>query len=267
MADNLIDGEVIGVAFDGLGFGLDGKLWGGEFFVADFCDAERVAHLANVPLAGGAKAIREPWRLAAIYLQRTFGDNFTELNLPFNRQLELNPWSTLNSMIAAGLNCPETSSMGRLFDAVSGLLTLRRSVNYEGQAAIELEGIAERVATDSYDFRIDGDEIRAEPVIRRCVEDLLDGVPVAQISARFHLSVAQLILRVTLKVRDERHLNRVVLSGGVFQNMLLLDRACQLLRENHFDVFTHSRVPANDGGISLGQAAVANARLRRGRLN
>lgn len=263
MTDNEIDGEVIGVAFDGLGFGLDGKLWGGEFFVADFCDAERVAHLANVPLAGGTRAIREPWRLAAVYLQRTFGQDFLDLDLPFTRQLDRQRWATLNSMIDAGVNCPETSSMGRLFDAVSGLLTLRSSVNYEGQAAIELEGIAEKVATDFYHFNVEGDEISAEPVVRRAVEDLLNDVPLGQIAARFHLSVAHLILNVALSVRTERKLNRVALSGGVFQNIWLLDRVTQLLRENRFEVFTHSRVPANDGGISLGQAAVANARLRR----
>jgi hydrogenase maturation protein HypF len=267
MADNLIDGEVIGVAFDGLGFGLDGKLWGGEFFVADFCDAERVAHLANVPLAGGAKAIKEPWRLAATYLQRTFGDEFTELKLPFVGRLDHNRWSTLKSMIEAGVNCPETSSMGRLFDAVSGLLNLRSSVNYEGQAAIELEGIADPLATELYEFRIEGEEIFAEPVIQRAVEDLLQGAPAGQISARFHLSVAQLILNVAQRVREEQHLNRVVVSGGVFQNMWLLDRVTQLLRKNHFEIFSHSRVPTNDGGISLGQAAVANARLRCGRAS
>jgi hydrogenase maturation protein HypF len=267
MADNLIDGEVIGVAFDGLGFGLDGKLWGGEFFVADFCDAERVAHLANVPLAGGAKAIKEPWRLAATYLQRTFGDEFTELKLPFVGRLDHNRWSTLKSMIEAGVNCPETSSMGRLFDAVSGLLNLRSSVNYEGQAAIELEGIADPLATELYEFRIEGEEIFAEPVIQRAVEDLLQGAPAGQISARFHLSVARLILNVARRVREEQHLNRVVVSGGVFQNMWLLDRVTQLLRKNHFEIFSHSRVPTNDGGISLGQAAVANARLRCGRAS
>ena len=155
--------------------------------------------------------------------------------------------------------------MGRLFDAVSGLITLRRSVNYEGQAAIELEGIADTLATDFYEFRIDGDQIFAEPVIRRCVEELLDEVPAGQISARFHRSVAQLIVNIAQKVREERQLNRVVLSGGVFQNMWLLERATQLLRESGFEVFTHSRVPANDGGISLGQAAIANARLQLGR--
>ena len=152
--------------------------------------------------------------------------------------------------------------MGRLFDAVSGLLTLRSSVNYEGQAAIELEGIAERVASDFYEFEIDGAEISAAPVVRKVVEDLLDAVPIGQISARFHLSVAHLILRVALRAREQRHLNRVALSGGVFQNLLLLERVTQLLRENHFEVFTHGRVPANDGGISLGQAAIANARVQ-----
>jgi hydrogenase maturation protein HypF len=267
MADNQIDGEVIGVAFDGLGFGLDGKLWGGEFFVADFRDAERVAHLAYVPLAGGAQAIREPWRLAATYLQRTFGNDFTELNLQFTKQLDRKRWTTLNSMIGSGVNCPETSSMGRLFDAVSALLTLRGFVNYEGQAAIELEGIAERMATDFYEFEIDGAEIAAEAVVRRIVEDLLDDVPLGQLSARFHLSVAHLILRVALKVRAERNLSRVALSGGVFQNMWLLDQVTGLLRRNGFEVFTHSRVPANDGGISLGQATVANARLQCGRAS
>lgn len=265
MADNMIDGEVIGVAFDGLGFGVDGNLWGGEFFVADFCDAERVAHLANVPLAGGTKAIREPWRLAAVYLERTFGAGFTNFELPFTRQLDRKRWTTLSSMIAAGVNCPQTSSMGRLFDAVSGLLTLQNFVNYEGQAAIELEGIADKHPAGFYEFHLDGEEISAAPLIQGVVRDLLDEVPLGQISARFHLSVARLIEAVAANIRAERRLNRVVLSGGVFQNLWLVARATELLRESGFEVFTHSRVPANDGGISLGQAAVANARLQRGR--
>lgn len=261
MADNEIDGEVIGVAFDGLGFGNDGKLWGGEFFVADFASAERVAHLANVPLAGGAKAIREPWRMASVYLQRTFGDNFSSLDLPFTRDLDGKGWKTLRSMIAAGVNCPESSSMGRLFDAISALLNVRQVITYEGQAAIELESLANVSTTSCYEFQINAKEIAAEGVIRNVVEDLLNGIPVAQVSARFHESVAQLILKVATTIREDRKLNRVALSGGVFQNMIILSRACQLLREAEFRVFTHSRVPANDGGISLGQAAIANAQV------
>ena len=267
MADNEIDGEVIGIAFDGLGFGLDGTLWGGEFFVADFASAERVAHLANVPLVGGAKAIREPWRMAAVYLQRTFGDSFLSLDLPFTRDLDGNTWKTVRSMIVAGVNCPESSSMGRLFDAISALLNVRQRISYEGQAAIELEGLASVSATSCYEFQIKGREIAAESVIRNAVEDLLNGIPVAQVSARFHESVAQLILKIAAAIREDQKLDRVVLSGGVFQNMILLSRAYQLMRDAGFRVFTHSRVPANDGGISLGQAAIANAQVHVGGLN
>ena len=267
MADNQIDGEVIGVAFDGLGFGLDGKLWGGEFFVADYCQAERFAHLAYVPLPGGGRAIREPWRMAAVYLERTFGSAFLDLELEYVRKLNVPKWSALRGMMNAGLNCPETSSMGRLFDAMAGLLCLRETVNYEGQAAIELEGIADQLSNRAYRFEIEGSEISVAGVVRKAVEDLLAGVPAPEISSRFHAGVAELITKVAIQIREERHLNRVLLSGGVFQNMLVLSRVCQLLRESEFEVFTHSRVPTNDGGISLGQAAVANARLRSGRLS
>jgi hydrogenase maturation protein HypF len=263
LADNGVDGEVIGVAMDGLGFGEDGRLWGGEFFVADFANAERVAHLEYVPMPGGAKAIREPWRMAAVYLHRALGDEFLELDLPFVNGLNRRAWATLARMASTGLNSPQTSSMGRLFDAVSSLLGLRNTANYEGQAAIELEAIAGGCAEDGYQFDIDDGIIRADRVIRQAVDDLLNGRGAAEVSARFHNAVAQLIARVSNRVRAERHLNRVALSGGVFQNELLVGRTCRMLTANGFHVFTHGRVPANDGGISLGQAAIANARLAR----
>lgn len=268
MADNQIEGEVIGVAMDGLGFGTDGRMWGGEFFVADFVDAERVAHLAYVPMPGGAKAIREPWRMAAVYLRQTFGDKFLNLDLPFVKDLEQRGWSALRSMIASGTNSPLTSSMGRLFDAVSSLLGVRALVNYEGQAAIEMEAMTDPGCEGSYEFTIDetGKLIKAETVIRQAIADLLDGLPPSIVSARFHRAVAGLIVTVAEKIRDERMLNRVTLSGGVFQNLFLLEEASATLRARGFQVFMHSRVPANDGGISLGQAAVANARIRLGRV-
>jgi hydrogenase maturation protein HypF len=268
LADNQIEGEVIGVAMDGLGFGTDERMWGGEFFVADFVEAERVAHLAYVPMPGGAKAIREPWRMAAIYLQHAFGDEFVNLDLPFVKELDQRSWPTLRSMIATRTNSPETSSMGRLFDAVSSLLGVRAQVNYEGQAAIELEAMADRNCADAYEFHIGPAEegIKAGPVIRDAVEDLLDGVPAAVVSARFHSGVANLIVSMAERIRNERKLNRVALSGGVFQNMLLLGKTCEMLRLSGFQVFTHARVPTNDGGISLGQAAVANARIKSGRI-
>jgi hydrogenase maturation protein HypF len=268
MADNRIEGEVIGVALDGLGFGADGHLWGGEFFVADFTSAERVAHLDYVPLPGGAKAIREPWRMAAVYLQRAFGDNFLELDVPFVANLDTRAWATMRRMIETGTNSPRTSSMGRLFDAVAGLLCVRGAVNYEGQAAIELEMIADRACVDMYEFEIEDGSgvIKAEPVIRRAVEDLLGGLSAGAVSAKFHLGVAALIASVARRARDERQLGRVALSGGVFQNMFLLARVRHLLERDGFEVFTHRRVPTNDGGISLGQAAIANALVMTGRM-
>lgn len=267
MVDNGAEGEVIGVAMDGLGFGMDGTLWGGEFFVADLAHVERVAHLDHVPMTGGAKAIHEPWRMAAVYLQKTFGDSFTDLDLPFAAGLDQKGWNTLKSMIAAKTNCPETSSMGRLFDAVSALLCLRSTVNYEGQAAIMLENIADGGGTQSYRFEIDVKGIiKSEPVIRTAVEDLLCGVDASAISSRFHRAVADLIVTVALDLRDKRKLNRVALSGGVFQNMLLLENTEAKLLKCGFEVLTHSRVPTNDGGISLGQTAVANAQIRSGRI-
>ncbi len=266
MADNQIDGEVIGVAMDGLGFGTDGRMWGGEFFVANFVEAERIAHLAYTPMPGGAKAIREPWRMAAVYLQQAFGDQFVDLNLPFVKNSELRNWPTIRSMVATKTNSPLTSSMGRLFDAVSSLLGVRTVVNYEGQAAIELEAIADFDCGGAYEFQIKNDTIDAAGVIRSAVTDLLNNVRPALVSGRFHRAVANLIVSVAVQVRDERRLNRVALSGGVFQNMFLLSEVCTLLRERDFEVYTHSRVPTNDGGISLGQAAVANARIQSGRI-
>ena len=262
LADNQVEGEVIGVAMDGLGFGEDGRFWGGEFFVADFADAERIAHLDYIPMPGGAKAIREPWRMASVYLHRALGNDFYELPLPFAENLYQTTWATLRRMIATGTNCPETSSMGRLFDAISALIGLRPRVSYEGQAAIELETIADHSITTGYEFEITGTGvIKAEPVIRRAVDDLLDGRPSAEISAKFHLAVANLIATVACDARDRHGLHRVALSGGVFQNRLLIERTNELLTDSGFEVLTHHRVPTNDGGISLGQASVANARL------
>lgn len=267
MADNRIEGEVIGVAMDGLGFGSDGRFWGGEFFIADYCEAERIAHLDYIPMPGGARAVREPWRMAAVYLQRALGDDFLNLGIPFVEQLDRRAWAALRQMIKTGTNSPETSSMGRLFDALAGLLGLRATVNYEGQAAIELEAIAAPCGDAGYPFEVAGDGlIKADTVIRRAVDDLLDGVSAAVIAARFHLGVAGLITAVARRARDERRLDRVVLSGGVFQNIFLLDRACRGLTAEGFEVFTHRRVPPNDGGISLGQAAIANARFQSGRV-
>ncbi len=258
---------MIGVAMDGLGFGTDGKFWGGEFFVADLETFERVAHLDYIPMPGGAKAIREPWRMAAAYLQKTFGDDFVNLDLPFVKNLNARDVAVLRQMIAGGTNSPETSSMGRLFDALAALLSLRNTVNYEGQAAIELETAAAKNTAGAYEFELsENGIIKAEGIIKSAVEDIMGGAGAAEVSARFHLGVVDLIANIARGLRGERGINRVALSGGVFQNMFLLERVHNLLASENFEVLTHRRVPANDGGISLGQAAVANARILSGRI-
>jgi len=183
-------------------------------------------------------------------------------------ELQQRGWPTLRSMIATRTNSPETSSMGRLFDALSSLLGVRSLINYEGQAAIELEAMADRESANSYEFKIssDGKLIEAADVVRAAVSDLLDGTSPSVVSAGFHRAVARLIPTIAEQARAERKLNRVVLSGGVFQNLLLLRQTVELLRSSGFEVFTHARVPTNDGGISLGQASIANARIRLGRI-
>jgi hydrogenase maturation protein HypF len=259
MADNRIDGEVIGVAMDGLGYGTDGRLWGGEFFVADFARAERVAHLEYTPMPGGARAIREPWRMAAVNLYRALGEDLFDLNLDFVKRLDRRAWVTLRQMVATGVNSPETSSMGRLFDAVASLTGVRDMARYEGQAAIELEMWADARQTTAYEFGYSGKVIMSSPLIREIVADLVRRVPTPVIAGKFHNAVARMVMNVARLIGAERQLRRVALSGGVFQNRLLLNRVTSLLVSAGFEVFTHRRVPANDGGISLGQAVVANA--------
>jgi hydrogenase maturation protein HypF len=262
MADNGVDGEVIGVAMDGLGFGTDGRLWGGEFLVVDFARAERVAHLEYTPMPGGTKAIREPWRMAMSYLHRALGDEVLDLDLDFVRRRDRRVWARLRRIIEQGMNSPETSSMGRLFDAVASLTGMRDVAHYEGQAAIELEMMADESQGGGYEFDHSGEIIGPAPVIRDIVADLVRRVPATAIAAKFHNAVAGMIFQVARRIRAERGLNRVALSGGVFQNRLLLKRTTRLLEAAGFEVFTHGRVPPNDGGIALGQAVVGDAMIK-----
>jgi hydrogenase maturation protein HypF len=191
-----------------------------------------------------------------------FGDNYPSVS--FVAETGRQKLKTIQRVAASRTNSPETSSMGRLFDAVSSLLCLRDVTNYEGQAAVELEQIANEHADHPYSFEFSNGVINAETVIQTIVADLLDGVPPAIISTRFHAGVASLITSIANRIRDEYKLNRVVLSGGVFQNSILVCATLAQLESAGFEVFTHRRVPPNDGGISLGQAAIANARLKHG---
>jgi hydrogenase maturation protein HypF len=262
LADNGEDGPVIGVAFDGTGYGTDGTVWGGEFLIAAMSGFERAGHLARVPMPGAAAAIRAPWRMAAAYLDACGLADPGSLDVA---RRNVRHWDAVLALARRGVNSPLTSSAGRLFDAAAAILGVRDEINYEGQAAVELEQLAspgERsgyraTLTPEYPFRID-----ARDLIQAVAHDLRRGVGREIVAARFHNGVAALIEDGCVLARDRTGLGTVALSGGVFQNQLLLHAGVNRLEARGFRVLLHSQVPCNDGGISLGQAAVAAAHDR-----
>ena len=262
LADNGVDQRVIGVAWDGTGYGADGHVWGGEFLLADLSRAERAGSLDEVPMPGGEAAIREPWRMAAAFLNAAYGESsMAALDLDFVRRLDRAAWRVLSRATEQGLNAPLSSSAGRLFDAVACLLGLRDRVDFEAQAAMELEALSSEEPVPPYLVRLDeGDDrlvVRTGDIIRGVVEDLLAQTSAARIGGRFHATLAGVIVEVCRRLRWRSGLDRVALSGGVFQNMRLLRLALDGLGRAGFQVYTHRQVPPNDGGLALGQAAVA----------
>jgi hydrogenase maturation protein HypF len=299
LADNGLESPVIGVAFDGTGMGADGNIWGGEFLVADYRNFRRAGHLEYLPLPGGAAAIKRPRRTAIGYVLTLLGEN--ALNAVIASDLPAKAWqagakqSQLSSIgqvseveievikrqIERKINSPLSSSMGRLFDAISALLGIRGEIDYEGQAAVELEMAAhssviarpgpseareldEAISgnNESYPYRIVEDEgiriVRLRDLLSAVIEDLHQGASKGRISVKFHNTVAQMINEMCHLIADETDISQVALSGGVFQNRLLLRKTVSLLESSGFQVFTHRQVPCNDGGISLGQAVIAN---------
>jgi hydrogenase maturation protein HypF len=263
MAENGLAGPVIAVAFDGTGYGTDGSLWGGEFLVGDYRTFRRAAHLRAVPLPGGEHAIREPWRMAVAHL--------VDCNEDAQRFIASAPPEAIRivlRMIEKRINAPLTTSAGRLFDAVSALLGVRTRVSFEGQAAMELEWLA--TTSDASDSlrgvwaSADDDVVDTRPIIRAIIGAVSRGESPADIARRFHNTLAEIIVGVTSRVRGATGIPDVVLTGGVFQNALLLHLARTRLTSLGLRVHTHSRVPANDGGLSLGQLAVAAATLEGG---
>jgi hydrogenase maturation protein HypF len=217
-------------------------------------------HLAYVPLPGGEQAIRQPWRMAAVYLQQAYGNDFLKLDIPFVQRLHKQKWSVIDQMMQKGLNSSPTSSLGRLFDAVASLVGLRTEVQYEGQAAMELEARAELSAT-GYSFEIQEETLDVRSVIHAIVEDIRQSVPVSEIAGRFHHTIVTMLFTSCQLARQRTGVNDVALSGGVFQNKLLLEQLLLMLEADGFKTFINRLVPPNDGGLSLGQAAVAAARL------
>ncbi|HEY3378376.1 MAG TPA: carbamoyltransferase HypF [Armatimonadota bacterium] len=266
MAEHGLRGPVIGVAFDGTGFGTDGTIWGGEFFVGDYRAFRRAAHLAPIALPGGEAAIRRPGRIALAHLLRA--------GMPLEEAAACVPGlspaeaAAVGMQIARGLNTPRTSSMGRLFDAVSALLGICGDVTYEGQAAIELETVAYFPAERVYPYHIACNALGTlvvdmTPLFSALVDGLRRHVAHEAITASFHATIAAMTADVCIRLRDETGVNDVALSGGVFQNMLLLGLTQDCLAAQHFTVYRHQQVPCNDGGLSLGQAMIAAERYER----
>ena len=256
MAENGLEGPVIGVTFDGTGYGTDGAVWGGEFLVGDCRAVRRAGHLEYVPMPGGEAAIREPWRMAAAYLAHS-GESVESLRARVpERALEV-----VGRLLRRDLNSPRTSSCGRLFDGVASLLGVRDRVSYEGQAAIELEWLARgSAARGAYPVELaPSGDIRLAPVIQAILGDLRRNESRADIARRFHRTVAEIIRRSCLRLREETGLGRVALSGGVFMNEILLTETRAVLEGEKFDVYRHREIPPNDGGICFGQLAVAAA--------
>lgn len=264
MAESGMDGshKVIGVSFDGTGYGTDGNIWGGEFLLADYTGFERLAHLGYFPLPGGDAATRRPSRVA-LGLLHALGIEWDDA-LPTHGDLCYEDRTALRIQLERKLNTPLTSSMGRLFDAVAALVGVRQVVNYEAQAAIELEALADPEETGLYEFEtLPGGIISPAPAVEKLVADVLRGVPPALISARFHNGLAQMTLDTCRRLADQYDVSDVLLSGGVWQNITLLGKTTRLLEKEGFMVATHRQVPANDGGLALGQAAVAAWKVGR----
>ena len=265
MAENHLEGRVIGFALDGTGYGADGHIWGGEVLIAGYESFERAAHFEYVPMPGGEAVIREPWRMAVSYLAHHFGREFLSLDIPLVRQLNRPKVDLLLRMMKQGVNSPLTSSCGRLFDAVAALAGIRQQVNYEAQAAIELEmAMASSEDETGYPLKLppDGDGwiIGTRPLFEALLDDLGRNLPAAAISRRFHNGLVEGFVQLATLLRNKTTLHRVCLSGGSFHNLYLSQRFEARLSEAGFEVFAQKEVPSGDGGLSLGQALVAAAK-------
>jgi hydrogenase maturation protein HypF len=262
MAENHLDGDVIGIALDGSGYGTDGNIWGGEVLIANYGNFKRVAHLEYIPMPGGASAIREPWRMAVSFLSHHFGSDFSRIHVPSFDSIGARKIELIMQMIDRKVNSPLTSSCGRLFDAVAALAGIRQTVTYEAQGAIELEmAITDPTPDDVYPFEVllehDTYIIGTRPLFAALLTDVGEQVRPGIISARFHNGLIELFVGLANTLRKRTTLDRVCLCGGTFNNAYLTENLFRRLGGDKFQVFTQSRVPCGDGGLSLGQALVA----------
>jgi hydrogenase maturation protein HypF len=256
MAEHLIEEKVIGISLDGTGYGSDGNIWGGEFLIAGLKDFSRYSHFDYVPLPGGDKAANEPWRIAYSYLYKYFGDKIDYLSLPCFKEPGIEKILLLKEMLDKEINSPLSSGSGRLFDAVSSILGLCTVSAFDSEAPMRLESVAASGVEDYYPYEVNRKVLFAKTLEAILIEKENESIPV--ISAKFHNTLAMAITSVSEIMRSETAINRVVLSGGVFQNKYLFEKLNDLLQNRNFEVYTNHKVPVNDGGISLGQLIVAS---------
>jgi hydrogenase maturation protein HypF len=269
MAENHLEGEVIGFALDGTGYGTDGNIWGGEVLIATYTDFRRAAHFEYVPMPGGSAVIREPWRMAISYLAHHFGSAKAAEGASLLRGISPQQVRLVLQMIERNVNSPMTSSCGRLFDAVASLAGIRQKTNYEAQPAIELEMAMDDIGESRpypFELRPTGDSwiIGTRPLFESLLCDLEARVPVGVISARFHAGLTDILTKTAIAVRESTGLSRTCFSGGTFNNQVLASGLPTRLRQHGFEIFTQSEVPCGDGGLSLGQAMVAATKFDRG---
>jgi hydrogenase maturation protein HypF len=261
MAENNLDEPVIGVTFDGTGYGTNGTIWGGEFLVGDYRQFDRAAHLRYVGMPGADAAVHEPWRMAISYLADANCDDS-----PIMSRLDATSLRVVRQMLVKGVNTPMTSSAGRLFDAVAALIGIRDKASYEGQAAIEMEQLAEDSSAEgAYPFDLAGKSpliIDTRPIIAAIVSERRRGTELADIARRFHWTVVEMVACVCKQISESTGISSVVLSGGVFLNALLIRETISRLNKSGLKVFRHRQVPPNDGGLCLGQLAIAAALIR-----
>ncbi len=263
MAENQVSEPVLGLSFDGTGYGTDGGIWGGEVLLVRYDGFERLAHMAPTPMPGGAAAVKEPWRMAISYLHKTYGTDFQNRKLALLEGLNPNQISIATQMIEKGVNAPQTSSLGRFFDGIAALMNIRSTVAFEGQAAMELEMLARGLNENIYEYAWlsrKGYQIDPRPIIQGVVKDVEKGRSHATISGKFHATLIKLFSDLCQVLKKKTGISQVALSGGCFQNAILLKGLTQELKVKGFQVLTHDKVPANDGGICLGQAIIADAK-------
>ncbi|MGQ1784940.1 carbamoyltransferase HypF [Saccharicrinis sp. GN24d3] len=257
LAEHGLTDKVIGICFDGSGYGTDGNIWGSEFMCCDLSDFSREYHFEYIPMPGGDLAVKQPWRMAVAYLYHTFGEKFQYSGCDFLQGISMDHIKMVLSSLKKNINVPLSCSAGRLFDAIASMINICNYADFEAEAPMKLEARIDKTCQDKYGYEISGKIISFKKTIAQILKDLKSNVPVSIISARFHQTIIEVILKIVTLLQQKYGINHVILSGGTFQNRYLLEHLEHQLQNIGFKVYTNRKVPPNDGGIALGQIAIA----------